>query len=101
MAASKPCDANPVGVSSIFAIVFECGFVLGTIRTLGVVPRIGTRSAELLETPIMLVVSIMAARWTVVRLAVPWARSPRLLMGGMAVAQPYRCECAAGGQPDD
>ena len=52
-----------------------------TIRTLWVVPRIGTRSAELLETPIMVVVSIIAARWAVVRLNVPFARSPRLMMG--------------------
>jgi hypothetical protein len=67
------------------AIVFGCGFVLGTVRTLWVVPRIGTRSAELLEAPIMLVVSIMAARWTVLRLNVPCARSPRLAMGGVAL----------------
>jgi hypothetical protein len=37
-----------------FAIVFGAGFVLGTIRTLWVVPRLGTRMAELMETPIML-----------------------------------------------
>lgn len=69
-----------------FAIVFGCGFVLGAIRTLWVMPRIGTRSAELLETPVMLAVSIMAARWTVVRLSVPSARPPRLVMGVVALA---------------
>lgn len=68
-----------------FAIVFGCGFVLGTVRTLWVLPRIGTRSAELLETPFMLVVSIVAARWTVLHLHVASARSPRLAMGGVAV----------------
>jgi hypothetical protein len=68
-----------------FAIVFGCGFVLGTIRTLWVVPTIGTRSAELLETPIMIVVSILAARWTARRLNIPSARSPRLAMGGAAL----------------
>ena len=52
-----------------FALVFGAGFVLGTIRTLWVVPRVGTRMAELMETPIMLVVTIVAARWTVLRLA--------------------------------
>jgi hypothetical protein len=69
-----------------FAIVFGCGFVFGTIRTLWVVPHIGTRSAELLETPIMLVVSFIAARWTVLRLNIPSARSPRLVMGCVALA---------------
>ena len=39
-----------------FALVFGAGFVLGTIRTLGVVPRVGARIAELMETPVMLVV---------------------------------------------
>ena len=34
-----------------FALVFGAGFVLGTIRTLWVVPRVGTRKAELMETP--------------------------------------------------
>ena len=54
-----------------FALVFGAGFVLGTIRTLWVVPRLGMRVAELMETPIMLVVTIAAARWIVHRLVVP------------------------------
>ena len=45
-----------------FAFVFGAGFVLGAIRTLWVVPRVGTRLAELMEAPIMLVVTIIAAR---------------------------------------
>lgn len=52
-----------------FAIVFAVGFVLGTIRTLWVVPRVGERKAELMEMPIMLAVTIVTARWTVLRLA--------------------------------
>jgi hypothetical protein len=68
-----------------FTLVFGAGFVLGTIRTLWVVPRVGTRNAELMETPIMLVISIVAARWTVLRLAVPSAPSARLVMGGIAL----------------
>ena len=36
-----------------FALVFGAGFVLGTIRTLWVVRRFGTRMAELMEMPIM------------------------------------------------
>ena len=68
-----------------FAIVFAAGFLLGAIRTLWIVPRVGTRAAELAEAPIMLVVTIMAARWVVLRLAVPAIPSARLGMGGIAL----------------
>jgi hypothetical protein len=69
-----------------FALVFGAGFVLGTIRTLWVVPRLGTRTSELVETPIMLVVTILAAKWVVRRLAVPFKLSNRLGMGCLALA---------------
>ena len=69
-----------------FSLVFGAGFVLGAVRTLWLVSRLGTRTAELLETPIMLVVTILAARWTVLRLAVPRAPSTRLAMGGIALS---------------
>ena len=67
-----------------FAVVFGAGFVLGPIRTVWVVPRLGTRVAELLEAPIMLVVTIVASRWIIRRLAVP-CTSSRLGMGGSAL----------------
>jgi len=69
-----------------FLIVFAAGFALGPIRILWVVPRLGTRTAELLEMPIMLVVVIMAARWSVRRLAVPTAASVRLGAGLVALS---------------
>lgn len=69
-----------------FALVFGAGFVLGPIRILWVVPRFGTRTAELMETPIMLVVTVVAARWIIRRLAVPFTPSGRLTMGCIAVA---------------
>ena len=68
-----------------FALVFGAGFVLGTIRTLWIVPRVGTRMAELMETPIMLVITIFAARWTVRRLVVPSTPPARLGMGFVAL----------------
>jgi hypothetical protein len=46
-----------------FAIVFATGLILGAIRTLLVVPRLGVRSAELIETPLMLAVVFLSARW--------------------------------------
>jgi len=68
-----------------FAFVFGVGFILGPIRVLGVAPRLGTRMAELLETPVMLVITILAARWIVRRLAVPPTLSCRLGMGSIAL----------------
>lgn len=68
-----------------FALVFGAGFVLGPIRLLWVVPRFGTRMAELMETPIMFVVIIVAARWVIRRLAVPSVSSGRLGMGCIAL----------------
>jgi type IV secretory pathway TrbD component len=69
-----------------FALVFGAGFVLGPMRILWVVPRFGVRMAELLETPIMLVVTIFAARWIVRRLAVPFTAVSRLGMGFVALS---------------
>lgn len=53
--------------TAYFALVFGAGFVLGPIRILFVVPRVGVRIAELMEAPIMFVVSVLAATWLVRR----------------------------------
>jgi hypothetical protein len=65
-----------------FAVIFGAGFVLGPIRILW----LGTRVAELLEAPIMLVITIVAARWIVRRLVVPPTPPSRLGMGGVALS---------------
>ena len=69
-----------------FLIVFSAGFVLGPIRILWVVPQLGTRTAELVEMPIMLTVIVLAARWAVHRFGLPLAVSTRLGMGFVALA---------------
>jgi hypothetical protein len=69
-----------------FALVLGAGFVLGPIRLLWLVPRVGTRMAELTEAPVMLVVIVLAARWIVRRLDVPATLSGRLGMGCIALA---------------
>ncbi len=68
-----------------FALVFGAGFVLGAIRILWVVPRSGTRMAELMETPLMFVVTTVGAWWIVRRFAVPSTPSSRLGMGCIAL----------------
>lgn len=67
-----------------FAIVFAAGFVLGTIRTVVLAPRLGPLAAVLVEIPVMLVIAHAACRWLVARFAVPAALSDRLVMGGVA-----------------
>jgi hypothetical protein len=68
-----------------FALVFGSGFLLGPIRILWVVPQFGTRLVELIEAPIMLVIVIAAARWSVSRFAVPPSRAERLALGCIAL----------------
>jgi len=70
--------------ATYFALVYVVGFVLGTVRVLLLMPRIGETGAVLLETPIMLGTSWMASRWSANRFAVPAAVAPRLAMGGIA-----------------
>lgn len=64
-----------------FAVVFACGFVLGSIRVPFLAPRLGVRTAELLEMPIMLVVIVLAARWVARRCRVAPTVHDRLWMG--------------------
>jgi hypothetical protein len=67
-----------------FALVFGAGFLLGALRVLFVAPQLGARTAELIEAPIMLAVTFLAARWTVKRLAVP-PGARRLAMGAIGL----------------
>ncbi len=66
-----------------FSFVFGVGFLLGPIRILWVAPRFGARMAEQMEAPIMFVVTIVAAREIVRRLAVPSPPASRLGMGSI------------------
>ena len=71
--------------AAYFGLVFAAGFVLGTIRVPFVVPRLGERTAELLEMPLMLVVVILAARFVVRRFALARSTRVRLRVGGIAL----------------
>jgi hypothetical protein len=67
-----------------FILVFGAGFVLGIPRVLWIAPRLGTRVAELMESPVMLVVTIFAARWVVRRFSLPPTIASRLGTGIIA-----------------
>lgn len=75
-----------------FALTFGAGFVLGTARVLWIAPLVGARAAVLAETPLMLLVSFVAARFVVRRLAVGPTIPARLGMGLMALALLLGCE---------
>jgi hypothetical protein len=68
-----------------FALVFCAGFVLGIPRVLWVAPRLGTRAAELIESPIMLVIIILAAGWVVRSFRLPLTVAARLGPGLLAL----------------
>jgi len=69
-----------------FALTFGAGFVLGPFRILVLVPRLGARTAELIEMPVMIGITWLAARWVTQKFSVPPERGPRLSVGVMAGA---------------
>jgi hypothetical protein len=68
-----------------FALVFTAGFSLGIVRVSWIAPRIGERTAELMETPIMLTVIVLSARWIVRWFTLSPAPITRLGMGLLAL----------------
>lgn len=77
------------------AIVFSVGFVLGAIRVLFLVPPLGSRIAELLEMPFMLIAIVLAARW-ISHQAHPTTASAQLGIGLIALALLLMAEVAVG-----
>ena len=67
-----------------FGIVFGVGFILGPIRVLWLVPQVGTRVAELIESPILLVAIVLASRWVSRRYCHADDNWRRLAVGSMA-----------------
>ena len=79
-----------------FALVFGTGFVLGTIRTLWIVPRLGVRTAELLEAPFMFVAIVLAAGWISRRIGNTGGSLIRLAVGFLALALLLAAEVIMG-----
>ncbi|MDB5673995.1 MAG: putative rane protein [Sphingomonas bacterium] len=69
-----------------FVIVFGLGFALGALRVLVIIPHIGETAAVLLELPVMLAASWVAAGWCVRHFAVPVDVPARLAVGVLAFA---------------
>lgn len=67
-----------------FVIVFGAGFALALVRLPLLVPRFGVRTAELLETPVMLAVIFWASR-RLIHHYPDLHRSSRLLAGAVAL----------------
>jgi len=75
-----------VPAASYFLLVFVAGFVLGMVRVPFLVPWIGTRTAELLEMPLMLVAIVWSARFVVRRFSISPGVGPRVAVGIVALA---------------
>ena len=75
-----------IAATVYFLALFSLGFVLGTVRTLFVAPRIGVLAATAAEVPVMLVAAVFASRWAVRRWRVPGVTRVRLAMALWFVA---------------
>ena len=73
--------------------MFALGFVLGTIRVLWVIPLVGLLPATLLELPIILGGSWLAAGWLVRRFALA-RQDEALAVGALAFAILMAAECS-------
>lgn len=69
-----------------FAIVFGLGFLLGAIRVPFIVPRLGTRKAELLEMPFMLLGIVLASQFVLKKFVLPNTTSAYLAVGIVALS---------------
>jgi hypothetical protein len=90
MSEREPDDRDPMqkilkAGALYFAVVFGAGFVLGTFRTLWIVPSFGMRKAELMEAPIMFAITVLASRSVVRRHALRPSFPGRLSVGLVAL----------------
>ena len=78
------------------ALVFGIGFALGTVRVLLVVPRLGERTVELIEAPLMVFVSWLVARWLTRRYTGIRRPVSSFAVGALALAFLLMLEVAVG-----
>ena len=70
--------------AAYFSAVFFVAFMLGTIRVIVMVPRLGELVSVSLEAPLIIAVSWLASRWATTRFCLPHDVLPRLAMGLVA-----------------
>ncbi|MEE4360319.1 MAG: hypothetical protein V2I63_02215 [Pseudomonadales bacterium] len=68
-----------------FALVFGAGFALGVLRTLLLEPRLGSATAQFVELPFMVVISLWAAGFCLRRLGAELSRTEVAFAGAAAV----------------
>lgn len=79
--------------AAYFALVFSLAFLLGTARLLWVGPALGATRAVLIEVPMILLASWIAAGWLVRRFGLRGARE-RAMMGVLALVLLFTTEFA-------
>lgn len=77
-------------------IVFGIGFILGTVRVLLFAPRIGERTAELIEAPLMVLASWLVACWLTCRYTGIRRPASSLAIGVLALVFLLALEVAVG-----
>lgn len=84
-----------VGLAALvyWAMVFALGFLLGTVRVLWAIPLVGLLPATLIELPLILGGSWLAAGWLVRRFALA-RQGAALAVGALAFAILMAAECA-------
>lgn len=68
-----------------FAVIFAAGAVLGPIRELWLIPRLGRSAGILVEAPLMIAAMVVTARWVIRRFSLATAKA-RLATGLVALA---------------
>jgi len=90
--------ARGLGAGTLyFAAVLSLGFVLGTLRVLVLLPRMGEVAAVAIELPVMLALSWFIAGALIRRCRVPARAGARLIMGGVALVLLLLAEAVLGG----
>ena len=85
-----------IAASAYFLALFALGFVLGTIRVIFAVPRIGELAATIVEVPVMLAAAYFACRWAIRRWQVLPLIAVRLAMVPWFVALLFAFETVLG-----
>ena len=85
-----------IAASAYFLALFSLGFVLGTIRVIFVVPRVGELAATIAEVPVMLAAAYFVCRWAIRRWQVPPTIAVRLAMVPWFLALLFAFEALLG-----